>query len=116
MTRVDFRKAFHGEALRRAQSPMAPPNLADCAMPAPTPPPVWRRVLRAPFSLVRRFLVGSLHIKIDHLTRTTAEINMHVATTGSRLKSSRTGFSCLKAWPRTGFRGWRACSSTGSTT
>ncbi len=74
MTRVDFRKAFGGEALRRAQSPTAPSKVADPAIAGPASPPLWRRILRAPFSLVRRFLVG-------HLITTTDEINMHVART-----------------------------------
>lgn len=40
-----------------------------------TVPPFWRRLLRAPFSLMRRFLVGGLHAKLDELTLKSAKLD-----------------------------------------
>lgn len=45
-----------------------------------TSQPFWRRLLRAPFSLVRRFLVGGLHLKVDELTVKTDDLQSRIAT------------------------------------
>lgn len=79
MSRVDFRKAFYGEALRKHQSPTLPVQASAATMSLVPTPPVWRRALRAPFALVRRFFVGALLGKVDHLTAMTAEMGSQVA-------------------------------------
>jgi FkbM family methyltransferase len=97
MTRVDFRKAFRGEALRKRQSPTVPLQASAATMSAVPASPVWRRALRAPFALVRRFLVGALHGKIDHLTVMTAEMASQVARQTAEMASQVARLQNLEA-------------------
>lgn len=55
---------------------MVTPGSKDSApLTVGTAPPFWRRLLRAPFSLARRFLVGGLHAKLDELMLKSAKLD-----------------------------------------
>jgi FkbM family methyltransferase len=61
MARIDFRKALRGELDRAHLAPREETR----ARPAPHGRPFWLRLLRAPLTMPRRFLVGALHLKLD---------------------------------------------------
>jgi FkbM family methyltransferase len=78
MAHIDFRRAMDGELARaRADRTTAAPMRLKGTSPAtadvpaathaatPAGRPFWLRLLRAPLTAPRRFLVGALHLKID---------------------------------------------------
>ena len=84
VARIYFRKAFSGEAYRQYQASFAA-GFSRYAT-AVSGQPLWRKVLRAPFSLVRRFLVGGLHIKIDELVAKTDDLQAKTAAMSDTIR------------------------------
>jgi len=71
VARIDFRKAFSGEVHRASFGVATGSRFAA----AGTGQPLWRKLLRAPFSLIRRFFVGGLHTRLDDVQARIATMN-----------------------------------------
>lgn len=87
MAQIDFRKAMGGELTRgrddRQTTAALPLRLSAPASANTTVPagrPFWLRLLRAPFTVPRRFLVGALHLKIDSVIARQQDLLTGVST------------------------------------
>lgn len=84
VARIDFRKAFRGEAYRQYQATFA--ARVNRYTKAESGQPFWRKIIRAPFSLIRRFLVGGLHIKLDELMVKTDDLQAKAAAMSDAIR------------------------------
>lgn len=88
LVRIDFRTAFRGEIYRRSHL-----GLGRVATSEPiggrVSQPWWRRILRAPFSLMRRFLVGGVHLKLDELTVKTDDLQARISIINEEIRVLR---------------------------
>lgn len=79
MAPIDFRKAFRSEIYRHSRVAFGAAANSQLVSGGGSQP-YWRRLLRAPFSLIRRFLVGGLHVKLDELSIKTTDLQARMTT------------------------------------